>query len=177
MSEIADRPEQIDDRKSRVDPGELRSLNYQEAYTCPVCRHGSITALTLMDAFACDFCRHIFTADLGNQAVRVEDSSQPMTWRWNGRTWKSAYQVDADLSLIIWLIGSVLVILPPGLIWLSSHTFPPLEGSGWLWFPTVWVSLTFFLHFFFVGWLLVEYYQLPLYVACKIRLQTLLGRR
>lgn len=177
MSETVDLHHDANAHKSRGEIAELRSLNYQETYICPVCRHGSITALTLMDAFACDFCRHIFTADLRNQSVRVEDSSQPMTWRWNGRTWKTTHQVDADLTIIIWLVGSALVILPPGLIWLSSHTFPPLESSGWSWFPSIWVGLTFFLHFFFVSWLLVEHYQLPLYVACKIRLRTLLGRR
>jgi len=156
---------------------ERRSLNYEETYLCPVCRHGQISALALMDAFACNFCRHIFTADLLDQSVRVEDSSQPMTWRWNGVTWQGLRQVDMDLSIVIWLVGTVLVVLPPSLIWLSSHTFPPMEGSDWYWFPTVWVSLAFLLHFTLVAWLIVEHYQVPFYVACKVRLQMLLGRR
>ncbi len=154
-----------------------RDLNYQETYVCPVCRHGQIAALTLMDAFACDFCRHIFTGNLLEQSIHVEDSSQPMTWRWNGHTWKAANQLDVDLTIVVWFVGLALVLLPPVLIWLSSHTFPPMQGSTWAWFPTVWISLTFFTHFTFVGWLLAEYYQVPAYVTCKIRLRDALGRR
>lgn len=156
---------------------ERRSLNYQDPYLCPVCRHGQISAIALMDAFACSFCRHIFTANLREQSVRVEDSSQPMTWRWNGQSWQAANQVDQDLAFVVWLVGAALVVLPPTLIWLSSHTFPPMQGSVWYWFPTVWVGLAFFSHFFFVAWLLVEHYQLPIYVAGKVRVQMWLGRR
>ncbi len=177
MSETADRKHDKNERKSSVGSSELRSLNYQETYLCPVCRHGSIAALTLMEAFACDFCHHIFTADLRSQSVRLEDSSQPIIWRWNGNVWKAGHQIDADLTIMIWMVGAALVILPPSLIWLSSHTFPPLEDSGWLWFPTLWVGLTFLFHFCFVGWLLAEHYQLPPYIAFKVRLQTLFDRR
>lgn len=167
----------IESSKSAARSSEWRSLNYQETYICPVCRHGQILPLTLMDAFACDFCRHIFTANLRDQTLRVEDSSQPTTWRWTGRTWQAAHQLNLDLTITIWLASIALVVLPPSLIWLSSHTFPPLEGSRWSWFPTVWVSLAFTLHFLFVTWLLVEHYQVPFYVACKVRLRGLFGQR
>lgn len=156
---------------------ERRTLNYQETYLCPVCRHGHIESLTLMDAFACNFCRHIFTANLREQSIHVEDSSQPMSWRWNGRNWLAANQLDVDLTVVIWLVGVALVVLPPSLIWLSSHTFPPLEDNGWSWFPSLWIGLTFLTHFIFVAWLMVEHYQLPLYVACKIRLRQWFERR
>lgn len=154
-----------------------RNLDYQQTYVCPICRHGQISAIALMDAFSCNFCRHIFTANLSDQLVRVEDSSQPMTWRWNGRNWQAANPINVDLTITIWLVGALLVLLPPGLIWLSSHTFPPMRGSGWYWFPTVWIGLTFSFHFLFVAWLLVEHYQVPVYVAFKIRLQDWLSRR
>jgi len=167
----------MSDRKQAPRITERRSLNYEETYLCPVCRHGQISSLALMDAFACSFCRHIFTADLRDQSIRVEDSSQPMTWRWNGHAWQSLHRTDVDLTAVIWLIGTALVILPPTLIWISSHTFPPAEGEGWYWFPTVWVSLAFLLHLTFVSWLLAEHYQLPIYVTCKVRLQMLMGRR
>ncbi|UBF27755.1 hypothetical protein K9N68_07530 [Kovacikia minuta CCNUW1] len=163
--------------KLGAETAERRSLNYQETYICPVCRHGQISSLTLMDAFACGFCRHIFTANLQEQSIRVEDSSQPMTWRWNGRHWQSAHQLDADLTFVVWLVGASLVILPPGLIWLSSHTFPPLRGSALYWFPSFWIGLSFCLHFLFVAWLLAEHYQISLYVACRVRIQDWLGRR
>ncbi len=177
MTELNVKRDTSDDKKIGTGTAEKRSLNYQETYICPVCRHGQISSITLMDAFACNFCRHIFTANLHDQSVRVEDSSQPMTWRWNGRTWQSANQMDTDLTIVVWLVGVSLVILPPGLIWLSSHTFPPMRGSAWYWFPSAWVGLSFFLHFLFVAWLLAEHYQFSLYVALKVRLQDWLGRR
>lgn len=165
------------DKRAAEVKAERHSLNFQDVYICPVCRHGEISAITLMDAFSCNFCRHIFTANLREQSVHVEDSSQPMTWRWNGRTWLTAYQDDADLTIVIWLVGAALVMLPPTLIWLSSHTFPPLEGSQWSWFPLAWISLTFTCHFTMVAWLMVEHYQFPPYVTFKIKLRELFGRR
>jgi hypothetical protein len=164
------------DRNSPMSTGPSR-LTYQATYLCPVCRHGQISAITLMDAFACNFCRHIFTANLEEQSIRVEDSSQPMVWRWNGYTWKAANQLDGELTWVIWIVGTGLVFLPASLIWLSSHTFPPMQGNDWYWFPSVWVGLTFFCHFLFVAWLLAEHHQFPAYVTYKVQLQTLLGRR
>ncbi|WP_225938327.1 hypothetical protein [Leptothermofonsia sichuanensis] len=178
MTEPMGRQDAINHAKHPAGIAERCSLNYEETYICPVCRHGQIATLPLMDAFACNFCRHIFTADLRTQSIRVEDSSQPMTWRWNGRNWQGASShMDMDLTVIIWLVGIALIVLPPGLIWLSSHAFPPMQGSAWYWFPTIWVGLAFLSHFLFVAWLLVEHYQFPLYVTCKIRLQDWLSRR
>ncbi|MBD2461607.1 hypothetical protein H6G89_11150 [Oscillatoria sp. FACHB-1407] len=154
-----------------------RQLSYQETYICPICRHGQITGLTLMDAFACDFCRHIFTANLPEQSVQVVDSSQPMSWRWNGRNWQVAYQDDFNLTMMIWLIGVLLVGLPSAIVWLSAYTFPPLPGSPWAWFPMVWVGCTFLVHLVLVLWVMAEHYQLPWYVASKVRLRSLLGQR
>lgn len=148
-----------------------RSLSLEESYLCPVCRHGQITALVLTDAFACDFCRHIFTTNVAEQTVQVVDSSQPMSWRWNGQHWRTAYQDDRPLALVIWLMCLVLVSVPSGLIWLSAYIFPPLPGSRWAWFPSLWAGSAFFIHLSMVGWLLAEYYQFPLYVASKIRLR------
>jgi hypothetical protein len=116
-----------------------RTLNTQEPFPCPICRHGQIEALTLMDAFACNFCRHIFTTNLKEQTVHVEDSSQPMTWRWNGRKWQTANETDLDLSIVIWLVAIALVVLPPSLIWLPSQIFVPLDGGSGDWFPLFWI--------------------------------------
>lgn len=153
-----------------------QGLSYQGTYICPVCRHGQITALTLMDAFSCNFCRHIFTANLQEQSLRVEDSSQPFTWRWTGRGWRPVQQDDFNLTLVIWLVGVALVTLPPALIWLSYHTFPPLSDSSWYWFPILWTALAFLVHFILVLWLLVEHYQLPTYIALKVQLKRWLER-
>ena len=88
---------------------ESQSLSYHDTYLCPICRHGQIEGITLMDAFACNFCRHIFTANLNNQSVQVVDSSQPMSWRWNGRGWQSAYRDDPSLTMIVWIVAIVLI--------------------------------------------------------------------
>lgn len=156
---------------------ERQSLSYGQTYVCPICRHGEISGIVLMDAFSCDFCRHIFTADLLDQTVRVEDSSFPISWRWNGYKWQAAHQNSQDLTITVWIVAVVLVLLPPSLVWLSAHIFPPMRGSGADWFPSVWVSLTFAAHFLFVAWVLLEHYQFPPYVSSKIRLRDLLGRR
>jgi hypothetical protein len=133
--------------------------------------------MVLMDAFACDFCRHIFTPNLHEQTVQVVDSSQPMGWRWSGKNWRPIYQDDFNLTFVIWTVGAGLVALPPSLVWLSSHTFPPMEGSRWSWMPSVWVGLTLTLHFLLVLWLITEHYQFPFYVSLKVKLQHWFGRR
>jgi hypothetical protein len=173
-------PEAKDDRPAKeqlAGVGRGTSLNYQEIYLCPVCRHGHISAIALMDAFACNFCRHIFSADLANQFVRVEDSSQPMSWRWNGRNWQSTHSMDIEVTAVIWLIAVALMILPAGLIGFSAYAFPPLDDSEWRWFPFVWVSLTFVLHSIMVGWLLLEHYQFSPLLAWRIRLQEMVRQR
>lgn len=177
MAESIEPKQPIDSHQLSAGLVDKRSLNYHDTYLCPICRHGQISVITLMDAFACNFCRHIFTANLSSQVIQVEDSSHPMVWRWTGRNWQSANQIDMDLTIVIWLVGTALVVLPPMLIWLSSHTFPPMQGSAWYWFPTIWMTLAFFSHFSFVAWLLMEHYQLPFYVACKVRLNSWFGRR
>ena len=159
------------------EPAEVNNLSYQGTYICPVCRHGHISALTLMDAFACSFCRHIFTANLQTQSVQVVDSSQPMTWRWNGRTWKSTHQDDPNLTIVVWVVGLVLVILPTSIVWLMAYLFPPLPGSTWSWFPNAWLGCTLGIHLLMMSWLLAEHYQLPLYITSRIRIRSWLGRR
>ncbi len=154
-----------------------QSLSYEGIYPCPVCRHGQIQALLLTEAFACNFCRHIFTVDLTDSSLRVEDSSQPLRWRWTGRGWQSVQPGGPELSWMVWIVGAALVLLPPSLIWVAQHTFPPAPGSSLSFFPLLWTALTFLAHLSLVGWLLVEYYQLPLYVVNRLRLGSLLTRR
>lgn len=151
-------------------------LNFQGIYPCPICRHGQISELALMEAFACNFCRHIFTADLLAQSLRVEDSSQAYVWCWTGDRWRPARPDNYPLTLLVWIGSLLLILLPPGLIWLSYHTFPPLPDSPWYWFPILWAITTFCLHTGFVFWLLAEHQQLSLYVILKVRLQRLVGQ-
>ncbi|WP_439341640.1 hypothetical protein [Vacuolonema iberomarrocanum] len=154
-----------------------RPLDLQDHYRCPVCQYGTLSELALMDAFACDFCRHIFTVNLEQQTVQIADGMQPMVWRWDGRNWRSLLSRDQSVTVFIWLLGVGVAIAPPLLVWLSTYTFPPLPGSRWAWFPTVWVSCTLVLHWLLVGWLVAEHYQFPLYVRSKLRLSRAFQRQ
>lgn len=155
----------------------VSSLSYQGIYTCPVCRHGEISALSLMDAFACNFCRHIFTANLEKQWLKMADSSLPLTWYWNGRSWLSLPRAGAELGWGAGLAAIVFVILPPALVGLSAYLFPPLPNEPLSWFPTFWTGLTFFSHLACVIWLMIEYYQFPVFAFLRVWRQHLLGRR
>lgn len=147
-----------------------RTLAYGGDYLCPVCRHGNITTLTLMDVFACNFCNHLFTANLEQQTLHAADSSQPMAWRWTGGTWRSIHQKMDDTTGLIWFIALVLVIFPPAIIGLCAYMFPPINSTSWN-FPILWTGLTFLVHASLVSWLLVEYYQVPAYIALKTQLR------
>jgi hypothetical protein len=153
------------------------TLDYNNTYLCPVCRHGEIAALSLMDAFACDFCRHIFTANLEDQIIRVEDSVQPMAWRWNGQRWQSAQQGNTEITGAIWILSTVLALIPASLVGLPSYVFPPATGSRGSWIPTAWLGLTFGLHSLMALWLLLEHYQVPGFVMVKLKLQDFWRRR
>lgn len=150
-----------------------RPLRYDGTYRCPACRHGHIAELPLMEAMACDFCRHIFTLNLSSQSIQVVDSSQPMSWRWNGRKWVAAYHDDQQLSVLIWILCGGLVVFPALIVWIAAYVFPPLPDSPWAQFSTLWAVSAFGLHLAMVGWMLAEYYQVPFYVSNKIRLQRL----
>lgn len=150
-------------------------LDYKDVYPCPICRHGEITSLVLTEAFACNFCRHIFTADMDENTVRVEDSSQPLSWRWNGRQWQSVHREDFDLTLVIWVVGLALIVFPPTLVWFTYRSWPPLPSPTLL--PMLWTAVTFTAHLFLVAWLLAEHYQFPPYISSKIHLRTWLEHR
>ncbi|OKH35240.1 hypothetical protein NIES2119_20935 [[Phormidium ambiguum] IAM M-71] len=154
---------------------ESRKLNFQDSYSCPVCRYGHISVLTLTEAFACDFCRHIFTANLEEQVLIMADSTPPMAWRWNGKNWKIAHQKDLELSFVVWLLGIALVVFPTLIVGVSSYIFPPEEGSYQSSFPIFWLFLTFFSHLTLVIWLLAESFQLPFYTYLKVKIRNLLN--
>jgi hypothetical protein len=177
MTKLSDRnARNLSKSKSGLTPEAVR-LSYEGTYICPICRHGEIANLALMDAFACNFCRHIFTANLAEQTVQVVDSSQPMSWRWNGQQWKAAYRDDLNLTVMIWFIFAALVVFPSLIVWLPSQIFTPLPGSRWAWFPLVWTGCTFVVHALLAGWLIAEHYQIPFYIAGKIWLRDRLGHR
>ncbi|MGB3138502.1 MAG: hypothetical protein WBG38_06790 [Nodosilinea sp.] len=151
-------------------------LDEHDTYDCPVCRHGQIQPMALMDVYACSFCRHIFDLNLDQQTVHVVDSVQSMGWRWQGRRWQPLYQTHSDITLLLWLVGLALVVLPAGIVALGSYVFPPLEAPDGLNWSLAWAVGTLVSHGTIVGWLVAEHYQFPFYVMGKIRLQRLVDR-
>ena len=142
-------------------------IEEHDVYPCPICRHGEISALFMTEAFACNFCRHIFSVQPDEGVIKVEDSSQPLTWRWNGRTWQSMHREDWDLTIVIWSMGLSLIFLPPTLVFVSCWSAwgsPAL--SPW---TLVWTIATFCTHFVLISWMLAEHYQVAPYISGKVR--------
>lgn len=151
-------------------------FSFSDVYPCPVCRHGEIAALPLMEAFACNFCRHIFTANLEQQVLKMADSQLPLTWQWNGRTWKGVQREGLELSWGYWIAAIAFVAIPTTLVGLSAYLFPPLPGSPLFWLPTIWIGLTFLSHLICIIWLVLEYYQFPLSMYLRAVTQRLFAR-
>lgn len=160
-------------KHSPTPPPESRRLDYQDVYSCPVCRYGQISVLTLTESFACNFCRHIFTTNLQEQLLIMADSTQPLAWRWTGKNWKIAHHRNSELTSVFWLLGMALVIFPTLIVAISAYIFPPEDDSVGSWLPKFWSGLTFFSHLTFVLWLLAENYQLPFYMFLKVKLRNL----
>ncbi|MFW6264103.1 MAG: hypothetical protein ACOC3E_01095 [Cyanobacteriota bacterium] len=136
-------------------------LHSNGQYACPVCRRGQISALSLMDAFGCNFCRHIFAANWEKQSVQMVDSELPLTWQWNGQTWRGLHREGVEFGWGYWLAGIALVIFPTTIVGLGAYLFPPLPGTPLAWFPLLWTGLTFCAHLMCLLWLVAEYYQFP----------------
>jgi hypothetical protein len=128
----------------------------------------------MTEAFSCNFCRHIFTANIEENTVRVEDSSQPLNWRWNGRSWQAVHRDDLDLTLVLWIIGIVLFFCPAFLAYtICQSIHPPLATLTSL----IWTTLTLLSHTTLVLWLLAEHYHFAPYVSAKAQFRTWLDRR
>lgn len=143
-------------------------FSYSDAYNCPVCRHGRVSALPLMEAFACNFCSHIFTANLEKQLLEMVDSQISLTWRWDGRGWKGIQREEMEPSWLYWIAGAIFLFLPPGITGLASYLFPPSPGDNLSWFPSFWTLLVFLSHLTLLVWLVVEYYQFPVFIYLRV---------
>lgn len=148
----------------------LRTLNYDETYTCPVCGHGELSLLALTDAFACSFCRHIFTANLDAQSLHMVDGVQPMVWFWTGERWRHNRRSDGHVTAVVWSFALIIACLPALLVVMSNYMFPPIDGSGLNQFALIWTLATLLAHAGIVLWLIAEHYQWPWYVTVKIKL-------
>jgi hypothetical protein len=143
-----------------------RDILFEEHYPCPACRRGQLESLFMVDAFSCGSCHHVFT--VVGRKLRLEDNVNPYQWRWNGTHWRSARHLSRDWLFATWIISIAFIAVPTGLIWLAHHTFPPLPGQQGAGFPVFWTALVFTLHFSIAGFLLAEYFQLPLYITAKL---------
>lgn len=148
-----------------------RPLGWHDAYPCPICRHGQVEAMVLTEAFACNFCRHILSANLKQQQVQVLDSTQAIAWQWDGSQWRIARgNKHANISGLVILTSVILVALPASLVGVAGFVFPPASPTPGIAFSTIWALLTLAAHTCLVLWLIAEYYQIPFYIATRIRL-------
>ena len=136
-------------------------------YSCPVCRHGKVSAMPLMETFACNFCQHIFTVDFDKQLLKMADSQLPLTWYWNGKNWKGIHREGAEAGWGYFLFGLGFVFLPTAIIAFGTYIFPPLPGSPLSWLPIFWSVLTFVAHLSCLIWLVIEYYQFPIFLYVR----------
>ncbi len=130
--------------------------------------------MVMMETLSCSFCRHIFSADLSQQILRVEDTIPKSAWTWQGDRWTSRNSGNEDLTQLVWFTSAFMVVVPTSLMGLSAYIFPPIGGLQWNSFSVVWSGVTFGSHLLIATWLLVEHYQLPGYVAAKITLQRMI---
>lgn len=154
---------------SRVDllQRELQEFNrfhLKGEYPCPVCRHGKVSEMPLMETFACGFCQHIFTTNFDRQLLKMADSQLPLTWYWSGKTWKGIQREGVEIGWIYLLFAAVFVCVPTGIIAFGMYLFPTEPNSFLAWLPMAWTILTFCAHLLCVIWLIIEYYQFPIFL-------------
>lgn len=150
-----------------------RQLNAQDIYPCPICRVGEISTLPLMEAMACRFCNHIFTPDLEKQQLQMADREPPLVWRWNGKNWTEAQLKNVEMGWGYILGGIALIVLPTFLIGITVYARPPVYGSPLSWFPVFWTGLTFLLHLGIIIWLIIEFYEFPLWAYLRRKCESL----
>ncbi|MFP4134891.1 MAG: hypothetical protein ACLFQP_10000 [Halothece sp.] len=150
----------------------MKSLNENETYPCPVCRTGEVKALPLMeDTFSCEFCQHLFTASFSQQVLKMMDSEIPLSWYWDGKKWSNPYRKGLNIGWEYWGLGLLFITLPPLIVGAGAYLFPTIPGTPLAWLPTVWTILTFIAHFVILIWLIVEYYQFPVVMYLRTRMQ------
>ncbi len=167
---LSDRPDQ--------NWAESHRFNIKGEYSCPVCRHGKVAAMPLMETFACNFCQHMFTTNFDKQLLKMADSQLPLTWYWNGKNWKGLHREGAEIGWGYLIFALGFVFLPTGIIALGTYLFPPLPDSPLYWLPVIWSILTFLAHLSCLIWLIIEYYQFPIFLyirALKRRLSASIG--
>jgi hypothetical protein len=151
---------------SHPSPGPI-PFTSQGVYRCPVCRYGELSQMVMMEAFSCNFCDRIFTANFDRHQLQLADNAQPRSWYWNGRGWQGVQQQGSEFGWGLILLAIAFCLLPPTIVWLGAHLFPPLPGSRLAWLPDVWVGLTLAVHGAIVAGFAIEYYQFPVWLFLR----------
>ncbi|MEL6440819.1 MAG: hypothetical protein AAFQ80_16380 [Cyanobacteria bacterium J06621_8] len=146
---------------------EFNRFHHQGEYPCPVCRHGKIEEMPFMETFACNFCQHIFTTNYDKQLLKMVDSQLPLTWYWNGKVWKGIHREGTDGGWAYLVFATIFVLLPTAIISIGVYMYPPISGSLLSWVPVFWTILTFLAHLLCVVWLIIEYYQFPIFLYIR----------
>ena len=136
-------------------------------YPCPVCRHGKLAQMPLMETFACSFCQHIFTANFDKQLLKMADSQLPLTWYWNGKIWKGIHREGTEVGWAYFIFALGFILIPTSIIGIGAYLFPPMDSSLMSWFPVIWTIFTFCAHLFCIIWLVIEYYQFPIFLYIR----------
>lgn len=148
-------------------------------YPCPLCRQGQLQPLTLMEAVGCNYCQHLFEWS-GQQPLlvaRVVDLAQPMSWRWNGQSWRLLRDTPEEATWFVWMTCGLLMLLPAFFVGFSSWLLPPITGSPLEFLPLIWTLLTAVAHLLLATWLLAEYHQWPFWLRWKLSLAQWRQRR
>jgi hypothetical protein len=66
-----------------------KSLDPNQTYPCPACRHGVLVSITLTDAWGCDRCKQIFETrdEPGTLSKLTTPYHRQHVWRWTGKEW------------------------------------------------------------------------------------------
>lgn len=136
-------------------------------YPCPVCRHGKVAQMPLMETFACNFCQHIFTTNFDKQLLKMADSQLPLTWYWNGKIWKGIHREGTEIGWAYVIFALAFVSIPTAIIGAGAYLFPPVDNSLMSWLPLVWTIVTFCAHLLCIVWLVIEYYQFPIFLYVR----------
>ena len=94
-------------------------------------------------------------------------STKGKKFQWNGKVWKGIHREGAEVGWAYVIFAIAFVLLPTAVISIGVYLFPPISGSFLSWLPLAWTILTFAAHLFCVVWLIIEYYQFPIFLYIR----------
>ncbi|MBE9116107.1 hypothetical protein IQ249_09390 [Lusitaniella coriacea LEGE 07157] len=94
-------------------PQQAHKIDLNQAYPCPSCRRGTLSAIALTEALGCNRCQQIFVLEDKNRALEQLSTTYPYkrSWRWTGKRWIKARVRRGDRYLLVALIGIIGILL------------------------------------------------------------------